>query len=193
MARPRKNAGGKSAMERMEETFWQMMEEMPFAQMTCKELYGRAGVSHNTFYYYFGNMEDVAEKMFERAAIKEMPMLVLGSLAAGESYLDTIADIPNIEERFHKIKVMAASDADTLKRYEYETAVNIWFPLLGITTADLTPEDMVDINFALGGAIAVLASEYVTSPAEMFAFAQRKVGQGVVGKLQELKARGAKA
>ncbi len=53
MARPKRVEGEKAARERMEDAFWNMLSEMPYHEMTGKELRGRAGVSHNTFYYYY--------------------------------------------------------------------------------------------------------------------------------------------
>ena len=52
MARPRKDQEGPTAVERMEEAFWEILAEKPYAQITVGEIAKRAQVNKNAFYYH---------------------------------------------------------------------------------------------------------------------------------------------
>ena len=45
MARPRKDQEGPTAVERMEEAFWEILAEKPYAQITVSEIAKRAQVN----------------------------------------------------------------------------------------------------------------------------------------------------
>ena len=45
MARPRKDQEGPTAVERMEEAFWEILAEKPYAQITVGEIAKRAQVN----------------------------------------------------------------------------------------------------------------------------------------------------
>lgn len=177
----------------MEDVFWAMMQEMPFSQITCKELYRRANVSHNTFYYYFKNIDDVAAQLFDRAAIKELPLMMLSLVAAGQEAKDIVRQIPNFEERFRKVRLMATNASSIIQSYMMDIAINSWLLKLGITEKDMTLEDHVDLTFLIGGAIATLGSEYSNDLNNILAFPQREIGQGLIAKLTSFQERGNKS
>ena len=56
MARPRKDQEGPTAVERMEEAFWEILAEKPYAQITVSEIAKRAQVNKNAFYYHFDGL-----------------------------------------------------------------------------------------------------------------------------------------
>lgn len=43
------------------ETFWQLLEEMPYSKITVKEIVDRCHVNRNTFYYHFQDIPAMAE------------------------------------------------------------------------------------------------------------------------------------
>ena len=60
MARPRKDQEGPTAVERMEEAFWEILAEKPYAQITVGEIAKRAQVNKNAFYYHFDGLGALA-------------------------------------------------------------------------------------------------------------------------------------
>ena len=52
MARPKRDPDKKTAFERIEDAFWDILSEKPFDKITISELSKRAGVNHNLLYYY---------------------------------------------------------------------------------------------------------------------------------------------
>ncbi|MCR5760672.1 MAG: TetR/AcrR family transcriptional regulator [Sphaerochaetaceae bacterium] len=71
MSRPKKTDDGK-AREAMEQAFWNLLEKMPYKNITIKTLAAEAGVNHNTFYYHFKNMEDLALYCFDNCVKQEV-------------------------------------------------------------------------------------------------------------------------
>ena len=45
----------------LSETFWQLLEEMPYSRITVKEIVDRCHVNRNTFYYHFQDIPALAE------------------------------------------------------------------------------------------------------------------------------------
>ena len=60
MARPRKDQEGPTAVERMEEAFWEILAEKPYAQITVGEIAKRAQVNKNAFDYHFDGVGALA-------------------------------------------------------------------------------------------------------------------------------------
>lgn len=65
MARPKRHSSDLPAYTRIENAFWQLLEEMPFDKITVSALSRRAEVNHNMIYYYFDNIQDMAQKLFD--------------------------------------------------------------------------------------------------------------------------------
>lgn len=80
MARPKANQPGPSAQEKLAAAFWDMLEESSYASLTVSGLAKRAGVNHNTLYYYYDNIEDMANKLFKEDLLRDamyfIPMLL---------------------------------------------------------------------------------------------------------------------
>lgn len=71
MARPKANQPGPSAQEKLAAAFWDMLEESSYASLTVSGLAKRAGVNHNTLYYYYDNIEDMANKLFKEDLLRD--------------------------------------------------------------------------------------------------------------------------
>lgn len=86
MARPRKDAEGPGARERIVEAFWQLIAHEPYAAITIRGLCAAAQVNPNTFYRYFTCMDDLAKQAFDENLAEGFPHLLMGLKgAAGEA------------------------------------------------------------------------------------------------------------
>ena len=65
MSRPKSNSSEPSAKMRIEEAFWKLLEEMPYNDISIKQLTKQANVNHKTIYYYYKNIDDIAKQLFE--------------------------------------------------------------------------------------------------------------------------------
>ena len=77
MARPKRIEGEPTARQRMEDAFWGMLADMPYHKMTSREVCKRSGVSHNSFYYHFENLDDMARQMLNGLFVPELPLALL--------------------------------------------------------------------------------------------------------------------
>lgn len=66
-----------AAVERMEVAFWDLLEEMPYKSLTIGALARRAGLNHNSVYYHFSSLDDLAREMIERNLIPGLPGRIL--------------------------------------------------------------------------------------------------------------------
>ncbi|MCR5732136.1 MAG: TetR/AcrR family transcriptional regulator [Sphaerochaetaceae bacterium] len=71
MARPKKVDSGK-ALERLEDSFWKLLEENQYQMITIKLLTSEAKINHNSFYYYFSNIDEMARVFFYKRLKFEM-------------------------------------------------------------------------------------------------------------------------
>lgn len=187
MARPKRVEGEKTAYERMEDAFWEMLAEMPYHKMTGKEICIRAKVSHNSFYYHFDNMDDMAQKLFDRLVVPELPGIVLSALGTDNTALDGIKMIPDWDKRFFRMVLLANSGSPLLVNLVKSAVMKAWIQALGIKEADLSDEDRIDIAFILGGMFTLLGDGISSSdPEALSSFSEREVGQGVLKKIASL-------
>ena len=179
MARPRRDSGEKPAIERMEETFWAMLSEMPYQDITGKELRRRSGVSHNTFYYYFENIDDLAAKMFDRLMESEESKPTIVSLCNGVGTTNDCVESP-IEPIFYsRMRSLAGSASPLLTGMLKCTVMDVWLDEAHVKEESLSQGDRVDLEFAFGGFVALLSSDLVDDVEVFRSFAKRDIGLGV--------------
>lgn len=80
MARPKYEAGQRTARERLEDAFWELLERHPVSEITVGMLCARAGCNRGTFYYHFDGIEDMAERVAAENLPRQCPALVRGYL-----------------------------------------------------------------------------------------------------------------
>ena len=190
MARPKRIEGEPSALERMEGAFWELLAQTPFEKMTCKELRARAGVSHNTFYYHFESMEDMAARMFKRMAVPQVPVALMAVMAGDQGTVAAMTDaLPDFPVRFQRMRLLAGSGSPFLIGLLQEAVLGAWMAAVGVTEADLSSDDQADLAFAFGGFISLLGSDVAQDPAAITSFTRRELGQGLLGTMRRIAAK----
>lgn len=187
MARPKRIDGEKTAFERLEDAFWEMLAEMPYPKITGKEICIRAQVSHNSFYYYFDNVDDMAQKLFDRLVAPVPPAIMLSALNADVSIIESAEKIPDKEKSLSRMVLFANSGSPELTNLAKHAVIKAWLQALDIDEKDLSSEDQLDITFIFGGVFALLSSDMILPvPEVLSAFSEREVGQGVLKKIKKL-------
>lgn len=54
----------------MELAFWDCMKEMPFSEITVRDIVSRAKVNRNSYYYHYDSMWDLAQASVEHAGFR---------------------------------------------------------------------------------------------------------------------------
>jgi AcrR family transcriptional regulator len=190
MARPKRVEGEKTAYERIEDAFWELLAQKPYHEMTGKQIRDRAGVSHNTFYYYFENLDDMARKIFNRMATPEVPLALMAAMVEGLGATRGIAErIPDFEQRFTRMRLLAASGSPLLLGLLRNAVVRAWLSAVNLDEADLSVADRADLTFAFGGLMALLGSDLSSDAQVVNEFYHREIGQGVFRTITRLAAR----
>ena len=158
MARPPKNAEGPSATERMESAFWDCMGEMPFSEITVRDIVGRAKVNRNSYYYHYDSMWDLAQAAIEHAKFATLARVLLGDSSASDED-DTDVAASQAKVGFDHLRMLAGENGNQRLLEDAKRAVvNEWLGLFGLDAATLPNELRSSIDFVFGGMTALLAA-----------------------------------
>lgn len=159
MARPKKEDSGQAAI-RIEDAFWSMLAEMPYDRITVHGLSRRAKVNHNTFYYHFENIDDLAQKALEHNMIPEVPPLILHGLQKG-SFDELISLMSEGKEaNFERACLAIQGNSPFLQSIVRDKFKSLWLTQLGIHEEDLTIEEEVELSFILNGLSATIGTYF---------------------------------
>ena len=157
MARPPKNAEGPSATERMELAFWDCMKEMPFSEITVRDIVSRAKVNRNSYYYHYDSMWDLAQASVEHADFAAVARVLLEGFVADEAAdADDVA--AQAQKGFDHLRVLASENGNQrLLEDAKRSVVNEWLALFKLREDRLPSETRSSIDFVFGGVAALLA------------------------------------
>lgn len=165
MARPRKDEAGPSAKDRLEEAFWLLLEEVPYKDITVRALTERARVNHNTFYYHFENIDEMALNLTSKNVPHELVELV-SSLIKGQDIATKFGDFANnagLELRFKRLQLLLRHGGSQLIELGKRRIVPQCLSILGVDINALSAADRARMTFMMGGVIALISSEEVGS------------------------------
>ena len=111
MARPKRNLGEKNALERIEDAFWEMLSNGSYSKITISSLAQHSKVNHNTIYYHFENIDDMAIKLFNKNLDKDFPTRIFSSFTTNGSISSDLSSDVEFRNRFARIQLFAQSDS----------------------------------------------------------------------------------
>jgi len=157
MVRPRRDSGVIPAKERLDDAFWDMFSEMPYRDITIAAISKRAEVNHNTLYYYYDNLEDMAVTLIEENFIPDLPALVMDSLVGGVLDMDSLVHDLLIRKRFGRMCLLVGNNSemwimDSLK----DATKNLWLKAFAQNPASLDKSQEALFDFIIGGILSVL-------------------------------------
>lgn len=163
MARPRKDQPGASARERIEQEFWVLLEETPYRSITVRALSERAKVNHNTFYYHFDSIDDLAlsliDKNIPHEAIAMFVRMTDGDL---QEVLLRFSE-QDTEDRWKRFRLALRNGTLELRMAIRNKVAAALVGELGIDAEALDASDWAKINFVFGGVSALVSSDEITS------------------------------
>ncbi|KFI46014.1 transcriptional regulator, TetR family [Bifidobacterium bohemicum] len=89
MSRPRHDSSQPSATIRMEEAFWELLEEKRYSKITVTDIVERADVNRNSFYYHYNKLNALAQSAVRHCVediVKTLPEI-------GQDYSETWRNI----------------------------------------------------------------------------------------------------
>lgn len=162
MARPKANSDAPSARERIENAFWEMLASVPFSQITVSAISSKAGVNHNTFYYHFSSIEDLAEKVFTENMLPDLPLVIMPVLSgeapeAGRSEGSGGPDPAVISSHFRRARLYASSGSALLTGILRDSIAKLWLDAAGIEESQLVESERDQLAFVFGGIVSMIA------------------------------------
>lgn len=155
MSRPRKEDGQK-ALESLEEAFWSLLERYPYEEITIKALTMEAKINHNTFYYHFQNMDEMAEKFFRN----RIPFEALPDLDMDMSRIIDLMDKKDSEEfaNWQRISLFTCRGSEVLESIFRKVMREHWFSdNPKIKKEDLDEDQMSLVDFVESGMVDIIA------------------------------------
>jgi AcrR family transcriptional regulator len=162
MARPKADSNTPSARERIETAFWDMLASVPFSQITVSAISSKAGVNHNTFYYHFSSIEDLAEKVFVDNMLPELPQLMLPVLSGDRSSADRpeggdVPDAARVSAHFRRARLYASSGSALLIGILRDSIAKLWLDAAGLEDSQLNASERDQLAFIFGGIVSMIA------------------------------------
>ena len=184
MARPKKSQEGPSAQARLEEAWWQLLAQ-PADQLTVRNLCRLAGVNHNTLYYHFESLEDMAQKMFERTLTPNLAQKMLPILFGRNFFEGLSAVLPDLPLRFSHMCLMARSPLVAPRMRSF--LVSAWLTGLGIRKESLSHTEELMFTFISNGVVGVLSAvDAKAGIQEVYALTETTLFAGLTGALRDI-------
>lgn len=181
MTRPTYEPGEETARERIVKAFWEMLDDMSFADITVRSLARRAHVNHNTFYRHFDGLEQMAAEIFDESLALDIPA---GLLSATGMPLNGLRVDPS---DLNKAFLYARSGSEFLRRIVRASLMNAWLEVVGIEASTLTQEQIIDCDIIFGGIVSAMGNPAVEFDANSMArLAARPLGQGMLATMRGL-------
>lgn len=189
MSRPKSNGLEPPAKKRIEEAFWQLLEEMAYENISIKLLASQANVNHKMIYYYYKNIDDMAKQLFEENIslyfTKTNPLLDVLS-----GHQDDF-----LNNQFHEIGtkralLYATSDSAFLNAIFKQYIRKNMLLSLNITEDDLSEDEKVDLEFIISGMISLLGKNFSQNNImRVLGIFERDLGKAIQSTFVKLKVR----
>ena len=143
---------------------------MPLRSVNVRMLSQRAGVNHNTFYYYFESIDDLALRQIGNNMPSEW--FEVAATLASTSFADAELDVrrystsPDLQQRFRRFRLLLRSADAQLIEVGKRRALGMLLDALGVDPQTLGMHERLKLTFLIGGVTSLLASSEVESCAE---------------------------
>ena len=192
MARPRKSDCQEMATEKIERTFWALLETEPYSEITVRRIVQEVGVNHNTFYYHYKDINDLAYQALMHNADNEVSRTLVAALISsfqtenGNAFVFDLSLFPYTK----RIMLCAASDSTFLTRITHDLLKDVWLSSLHLKEDMLSPAEKLQVNFIFAGLVATLGSpEIQKKPLSLSALANSELGDAMMATLMKVASR----
>ncbi len=133
-----------SALQKLEKTYFQMLEQENYAKLSVSEIVSRAGVSRTTFYRHYVDIFDMHKKIAEKLAcafVDECFKLILGA-NSGKDCFEQIIELFASQEKY--VKIISGTNGS---RYFFEAIYYNATSSLSPTFVHLSEEQLFRLRF----------------------------------------------
>ena len=186
MARPRKDAVGPTAVERMRQAFWGLLEEKPYSAVTVRLITERAKVNHNTFYYHFQNIDEMAVRFFEDNIPSRLVDLMVETSMGKPLDLNAIKSETDIEEHYRRVRMVVRSGSFDFAAMGRGRLIEHWLERAGLSSEELSRADRARVNYIWGGITNVIASNDAETVEDYLELLQGGIVDAVAGLIRRI-------
>lgn len=179
MARPKYTENSIPAKERIENAFWTLLAQNDYEKISIKMLSSEAKVNHNSLYYYYENIDDIAKSAFHHTIIHDLGHLFQSSSNMNIDALTTfIQSQPEIAIRYQRITLFASTKSIFLQQLLKEGLLNTWLAQSNKTKDELSSLDLLELDFIFSAIVNLLGHK--NNPEDLKQFVQGTLGQSIL-------------
>lgn len=186
MARPKKAADLLAASERIENAFWDLLAEYPYSKITISMLSKEAKVNHNTVYYYYENIDDLAEKLFKKNLATDILTQIFSNLGSHNLNSSLLLKEPLPVLRWKRAVLFARSDSAFLTDIFKTAIMDAWLNAANINKELLSAEDSIELDFIFSGLSSILGNRAHDNPNMLATILDRELGAGITATFQRI-------
>lgn len=177
------------ATVRIEDSFWKLLEEMSYSDITVLRISQESGTNRNSFYYHYKDIDDLARSAFINNIDDKISQALFTALLPGIGNKKSSAPGLRAELLIHSKRIMlcARSDSLFLNRLVKDLLIKVWFDALGIDGSGLSPVEQLQVDFIFSGLVSVLGSREVErTPLIMTDLSMTEIGNAAISALKSI-------
>lgn len=193
MARPKKDNNKPSVRQKISTSFWKILAEGSYTDITIKRLALEAGVNHKSIYYHFKNIDAMAKELFYENAEEITSGAILGVnpfMVLFNNIYDfqkIVAENPEILAHVARARLYTRNDSAYLNSIFRTFIRTTWLNMLEIKEEDLSQNERADLNFIMAGIVAIIGQSELSDLAHWPQVYNRPLGQGILDTLKNIK------
>ena len=162
MPRPRLDCDTPSAIQRMIDTFWQLLTERNYRSITVTDIVRRANVNRNSFYYHFNKLDELAYRAIHDE-VSRSPLLQSGGagnvpdLQHWRRHVGELISTDEERKRTGRLTMSVGPHTDpVLYSAFHDNEREALLLVLGLTPEDVDSRTDLMLDFIIGGILGML-------------------------------------
>ncbi|KFI69691.1 TetR/AcrR family transcriptional regulator [Bifidobacterium merycicum] len=162
MPRPRLDCDTPSAIQRMIDTFWQLLTERNYRSITVTDIVRRANVNRNSFYYHFNKLDELAYRAIHDE-VSRSPLLQSGGagnvpdLQHWRRHVGELISTDEERKRTGRLTMIVGPHTDpVLYSAFHDNEREALLLVLGLTPEDVDSRTDLMLDFIIGGILGML-------------------------------------
>lgn len=162
MPRPRLDCDTPSAIQRMIDTFWQLLSERDYRSITVTDIVRRANVNRNSFYYHFNKLDELAYRAIHDE-VSRSPLLQSGGagnvpdLQHWRRHVGELISTDEERKRTDRLTMIVGPHTDpVLYSAFHDNEREALLLVLGLTPEDVDSRTDLMLDFIIGGILGML-------------------------------------
>ncbi len=176
MARPKYQENESRALVKIEDSFWKCLKENPFNKISIKMISLDAGLNHNTIYYYFKNLNDIANYCFHNIAKFVLRKEIYYQIIDNNFKIEASEIDEQTTEGWRKISLFASSGSTYLQDIFHNYLKQYWLKAMGLKWERLDETEKMQIEYTTCGLIGVIIESKNSKTMNVISFL-RKTGK----------------